>query len=70
MWALKHPTHYNYFGSGSFSTFQPEAQFNGERYGTARFRVRKDRLLIFQANPINARFLSGTCGPRITHYPS
>ena len=25
MWALKHPTHYNFFGIGSFSTFQPEA---------------------------------------------
>ena len=58
MWALKHPTHYNFFGIGSFSTFQPEAQFNGERYGAARFRVRKERLLFFHHNLINAKLLS------------
>jgi SAM-dependent methyltransferase len=58
MWALKHPTHYNFFGIGSFSTFEPEAPFNGERYGRARFRVRKERLLFFHHKLVNARALS------------
>ncbi len=58
MWALKHPTHYNFFGIGSFATFQPDPQFNGERYGAARFHVRRERLLFFHHNLVNARALS------------
>lgn len=58
MYALKHPTHYNFFGIGSFDTFKPDAPFNGERYCTARFRVCKEELLFFHHNLVNARFLS------------
>lgn len=58
MYALKHPTHYNFYGIGSFDTFKPNAPFNGERYCTARFQVRKEKLLFFHHNLVNARFLS------------
>jgi hypothetical protein len=37
---------------------QPEAQFTGERYGAARFKVRQERLLFFHHKLINAMFLS------------
>lgn len=58
MYALKHPTHYTFFGIGSFDTFKPDAPFNGERYGSARFEVRTEELLFFRHNLVNARILS------------
>ena len=50
MYALKHPTHYMYFGIGSMDIFTPEGVFNGERYSKARFIVEKEKLLFFHHN--------------------
>lgn len=58
MYALKHPTHYIYFGVGSFDTFKPQQGFNGERYSSARFNVLKEKLLFFHHNLANMKFLS------------
>lgn len=58
MYALKHPTHYKYFGVGTFDVMKPEKSFNGERYTKARFRLCKEKLLFFHHNLVNFRFLS------------
>ncbi len=58
IFALKHPGHDLYFGAGTFALFEPEAPFNGERYGKARFYVRSERLLFFHHNLVNYPWLS------------
>lgn len=58
MYALKHPTHFNFFGVGSFDTMREGTGFNGERYTKARFKVVKERLLFFHHNLVNMKFLS------------
>ena len=57
MYALKHPTHYKYFGVGSFDIFRPEKCFNGERYSNARFNLISEKLLFFHHNLVNYRWL-------------
>ena len=58
MHSFKHPTHYNFFGIGSFDTMRPEKCFNGERYTKARFELKKEKLLFFHHALINFKFLS------------
>jgi len=58
MYALKHPTHYSYFGIGSFDTMRPEECFSGERYTKARFKLKRERLLFFHHNLISFGLLS------------
>lgn len=58
MYALKHPTHYKYFGIGSFDIMRPEAAFNSERYTKARFQLCKEKLLFFHHNLVNFPLLS------------
>jgi len=58
MYALKHPTHYNCFGIGTFHVFEPDAPPTGERYSNARFKVLQERLLFFHHNLVHFSFLS------------
>lgn len=58
MYAFKHPTHYNYFGIGSFDTFKPESVFSGERYSKVRFNIKEERLLFFHHNLVQNPWLS------------
>jgi len=58
MYAFKHPTHYKYFGVGSFDFVRPEESFNGERYTKVRFELRREELLFFHHNLVNFSFLS------------
>ena len=58
MYALKHPTHYKYFGIGTFDILRPEKIFNGERYTAARFSLEDERLLFFHHNLQSMKFLS------------
>lgn len=58
MYAFKHPTHYKYFGVGSFDTMRPKEGFNGERYTPARFILKKEELLFFHHNLVNFPVLS------------
>jgi len=58
MYSLKHPTHYNYFGVGSFDTFQEADSFNGEKYSKAKFKVLKEELLFFHHNLIHFKLIS------------
>ena len=57
IYALKHPAHDVFFGTGSFALFEPEAPFNQERYGKALFRVRRERLMFFHHRLVHFRFL-------------
>ena len=60
MYAFTHPTHYNYFGVGSFDIWKPEDTATGERYGDdkVRFDVKEEKLLFFHHNLTNFKFLS------------
>jgi len=58
MYALKHPTHYKYFGIGSMDLFRPEPVFNGERYCKARFELLEEKLIFWHHNLVNFNFLS------------
>lgn len=58
VFALTHPTHYSYFGVGSFDTFTPEEGFNGERYSDARFIIRREHLYFFHHNLVTMPWLS------------
>lgn len=58
IYASKHPTHFNFFGIGSFDTMREGSGFNGERYTKARFNVFKEELLFFHHNLVNMKFLS------------
>lgn len=58
MYAFKHPTHYKFFGIGSFNTFKEEECFNGERYSDLRFNVVKEKLLFFHHNLAKIKILS------------
>ncbi len=58
MYAFKHPTHYNYFGIGTFDLMMPEKIFNGERYNKARFHLRREKLFFFHHNLVSFKFLS------------
>jgi len=58
MHAFKHPTHYKYFGIGSFDVFRPEELWNGERYSQVRFNLIKEELFFFHKALVNVKFLS------------
>ena len=58
MYALKHATHYKFFGVGSFDIFRPEDCFNGERYSNARFNLAKEELLFFHHKLASMRWLT------------
>ena len=58
MYAFKHPTHYKYFGIGSFDTMRPEKCFSGERYTSVRFILKREKLLFFHHNLINFPLVS------------
>jgi len=58
MWAFKHLAHEVYFGVGSFDIYRVEPSFNAERYGRARFNMRKEELLFFHHNLVRFPLLS------------
>ncbi len=58
MYALGHPTHYKYFGIGSFDSMRPGKLFNGERYTSARFILKQEKLLFFHHNLVNFPLVS------------
>jgi SAM-dependent methyltransferase len=52
IYAMKHLSHYNFFGVGSFGIYTNlSPKFNGERYGEARFKVIREELLYFHHKP-------------------
>jgi SAM-dependent methyltransferase len=58
MYAFRHPTHYKFFGIGSFDIFSPKKGFAGERYSKVRFITKEERLLFFHHNLFKLRFFS------------
>lgn len=58
MLAFKNPTHYKYFGIGTFDSMSTEGSFNAERYTKARFKLLKEKFFFFHHNLVNFRFLS------------
>lgn len=58
MYALRHLTHYNFFGIGTFDIFLERNLFNGERYSNLRYKIKKQELLFFHHKLANIKFLS------------
>ena len=55
--ALQHPSHYNYYGVGSFDTMNINCPVTFERYCNVKFKV-KATLLFFHHNLYTMKFLS------------
>jgi ubiquinone/menaquinone biosynthesis C-methylase UbiE len=58
IYALKHLTHYHYFGIGSLDIMRTESLFNKERYTKARFILLKEELIFIHHNSLSLKSLN------------